>query len=215
MIFLDISFLDWLPRNYKEIIESLGVILFGLAWLINSIIKIIKDKSSKYKSHELIHLKNKIQHNIEIQDLLTECRVKFKANRVTINQFHNGTKFTDDSPILKTSITYESCDLSTKHIIKDYQNILISNYPDLMKILFTNKVFKIHDVELYSSSSTEYFIAIIKSHGIKTYYSMVIEDKYGNIIGYISLMYNYKKTEEIDFSILHSYTQKLSILLGK
>ena len=75
------------------------------------------------------------EKNDRIQVLLTEVRARLDADRTYLCMFHNGSKYTQGSEILKVSRTNESANPGVSLEAQHYQNILISLIPDEMTLV--------------------------------------------------------------------------------
>lgn len=120
----------------KEIGKNAGFILVGfIIVLIAYIKKIIDYFIKKIKGEKELDI-SKIGHVYSIlHEILTEIRVELKAARVYIIQFHNGEYFSNGTPILKFSITHESCNLGVSRHKENTSGLLLSTNYDLLKII--------------------------------------------------------------------------------
>ncbi len=107
------------------------------------------------------------EHQQKIQDSLAEIRLRLDCGRTCLLQFHNGGTYLDGSGIKKFSLTHESSDLGVSETSKDRQNLLMTQYLDLLgelsekdpypRLVFemSDSVFKRH----LESTGTEIFSA--------------------------------------------------------
>ena len=69
----------------------------------------------------------------QLDELLTEMRIKLNCNRTGICRFHNGGYFFDGISIIKSTTTHESCSLGTVSTIENGQSILLTRFIDKME----------------------------------------------------------------------------------
>jgi hypothetical protein len=84
------------------------------------------------------------QHS-RIHELLTELRLVTRASRTLIFQFHNGGSFADGTSIKRFSVTHESNDSTISSILLESQDVLLTRYMDLVRILdeTPNKILRV------------------------------------------------------------------------
>ncbi len=106
--------------------------------------KKIKTKTDKPGSHtldgdqhqnvdpKLIYPINLQQHSL-IHERITELRLTYNANFVTIAYFHNGGNFLDGSPMKRISAVYESLKQGKDSLSIDFKNIFVSELVPTLK----------------------------------------------------------------------------------
>lgn len=111
----------------KDILAPLavGLVAIGGIWWKNWL---------AHKRKQFV-IKISAEKNDKIQVLLTEARVRLKADRTYLCLFHNGSKYTQGSEIMKVSRTNESASNGVSLEAQYYQNILISLVPDEMTLV--------------------------------------------------------------------------------
>lgn len=224
--------LEFIRKFFTEtLIEHLSEFVFLLVAGISIFIidKIRNKVISRFAKLNSLHpLERSVIVGYQINNLLAELRIKTGADRSSLTQFHNGDVFSDSSPMWKCSRTLEICGPGISSEIKNNQNILASLKTAVLVPLFhsdiTNngtKTFKIdqstvvvYDINNMDSSywkSQEQFI------GCRMCIRCSMKDlNTSNVVGYCSLDYNEKISEEeikLAIDILPIHTSQISYLL--
>lgn len=147
-------------------ISGASVISFMMG-LLYSFVKIVKTKKCKNpwvckKGTDFTKLHS------NVNEILTEMRIKLDSARVYICQFHNGGDFFSGESILKFSTTHESCALGVAQTIDQQQGVLLTRFVEKLKILqedspkliFTNTMNDSHFKGFMESRNTIAFILI-------------------------------------------------------
>lgn len=100
-----------------------------------------------------------------IHETLTTLRIKTAADRARIGHFHNGGRFLDGTPMKKFSITHESCDRGIPYDGANFQNILVTMFWDLVRIMRDNRA----GLHWAMDMEEGYFRSYINSNGIAAY----------------------------------------------
>jgi hypothetical protein len=96
------------------------------------------------------------QVNFKITDLISELRMKTKASRVSLTQFHNGGKFADGSSMRRMSISHQSCDPKIGSTMQFRQDVLVSRFVEIIQQLRENNSY-IRNTESLFESNTKKF----------------------------------------------------------
>jgi hypothetical protein len=126
--------------------EILGVFVVGLGIGAWGIVKKQKlNWSSRWKD---VYEKKFVETHTQIHELLTELRLTSRSCRCLIFQFHNGGAFADGSSIKRFSVTHESCAAGVGTVILDSQDVLLTRYAELVRVLDDkpSKILSIRDV---------------------------------------------------------------------
>lgn len=163
----------------KTFITSLGSIIVALIAAgyfrkshENKKISISREKlMEQIKKDEIVHY--------AIRDL----RRKYNADRIYIWQFHNGGNFYTNSPMQRTSISYERCSEGLERKTEKYQNLLVSNFSGYFINIINEEMFysDIHDMSDIGIRS------LAQSNGTKSHCSAPIYDSKNMLIGVLSL----------------------------
>lgn len=120
---------------YKDVFltagEFLGVLFAGVLFGVWSgmkrkewnILKMWKSSKRIMEDHSRVH------------EALTELRVTVRACRCLVFQFHNGGSFADGTSIKRFSVTHESCALSVSSMILESQDVLLTRYMELVRVM--------------------------------------------------------------------------------
>lgn len=128
--------------------EVIGALLCGIMigfW------GIWKQKRSSLKKL-LLKDKRFVQNHTQLHEVLTELRLMCSCSRSLIFQFHNGGNFSDGSSMKRFSVTHESVASGIQSMILESQDVLLTRYMELVRILETNP-HKIIRVESLPESS--------------------------------------------------------------
>jgi len=117
--------------HLQSIGEAVGVFLVGLGLGIAGVIrkKNISIRTVKAKEQKFVH-----RHS-QIHELLTELRVTIRASRCLVFQFHNGGSFADGTSIKRFSVTHESCIGGVTSMILESQDVLLTRYVDIIRVM--------------------------------------------------------------------------------
>lgn len=119
-------------------VEVLGAVLGSLTALITAIIA-LKPIIRYFKKRTAVRKEETFNHvNMRISDMLSELRIKSKASRATLTQFHNGGKFADGSCMRKMSISHQSCDPKISSNMQFRQDVLVSRFVEIIQQLRDN-----------------------------------------------------------------------------
>lgn len=90
----------------------------------------------KYGNPEVIRKTNAIDS--KIHDHLTVLCDKAECARSVVFQFHNGDHFFSDSPLLRMSMTHESCVGGIANVKSEYSNIVVSLMAGVLDQMWDN-----------------------------------------------------------------------------
>jgi hypothetical protein len=125
------EYLNTAKDHLQSIGEAVGVFLVGLGLGIAGVIrkKNISIRTVKAKEQKFVH-----RHS-HIHELLTELRVTIRASRCLVFQFHNGGSFADGTSIKRFSVTHESCIGGVTSMILESQDVLLTRYVDIIRVM--------------------------------------------------------------------------------
>tara|TARA_R110002167_G_scaffold125158_1_gene305146 strand:- start:4445 stop:5035 length:591 start_codon:yes stop_codon:yes gene_type:complete len=92
----------------------------------------------KRKAYDPIKIQNNIDENIIAA--IEFLRLELDADRVVIQEFHNGGKYFSGSSQQKLSISYESCRKGISSIFRKFQNVRVSALCNIIKRSMTNHI---------------------------------------------------------------------------
>jgi hypothetical protein len=121
--------------------ELLGTLIIGV---VIGVIGAIRKKKLSFATNTK-HAKMFSEQHSRIHEMLTELRLVARASRCLIFQFHNGGAFADGTSIKRFSVTHESNDSSISSILLESQDVLLTRYMDLVRILdeTPNKILRV------------------------------------------------------------------------
>ena len=123
------TLISQLQEHINYVIFSLFIVL--LALLKDFLIKIYK----KIKTNRELDIEKVTQKDNFINEILSEIRIKTDAARCYVLKFHNGDYYSNGTPIIKFSMTHESCSLGISHYVEHTQNYLLSSYYGIDNLL--------------------------------------------------------------------------------
>lgn len=123
--------------SLKDFLLSFGEILgvLGAGILVGAIGVIRKKKWNLFKQEK--KERRFVENHGQLHEMLTELRVTIRACRCLIFQFHNGGSFADGTSIKRFSVTHESCGSSVPSMILESQDVLLTRYMELIRIMDT------------------------------------------------------------------------------
>ena len=93
-----------------------------------------KKKKSNLK-RLLLKDKRFVQNHTQLHEVLTELRLMCNCSRSLIFQFHNGGNFSDGSSMKRFSVTHESVASGIQSMILESQDVLLTRYMELVRVL--------------------------------------------------------------------------------
>lgn len=122
-----------------------------------------------------------IRIHSQLDEILTEMRIKLDSCRSGIVKFHNGGHFFDGTSILKFTTTHESCELGIVSTLDSPQGQLLTRYIDKIKLLE-----KDDGVVLYTSDLKDScFKGYLESRSTVAFSILPLYDEKGLKLGYV------------------------------
>lgn len=120
---------------WHETLKNIGYIIVVIVFVLITWLKSFIEKkfASKRLKKELLSVSDIKIHSI-LHEILTEFRFSTDAARVSIIQFHNGDYFYNGSPILKFSVSHESCVIGISPTMDSIQDLYLSRYFQLVEL---------------------------------------------------------------------------------
>lgn len=203
----------------EKLLNEIGTFFGGLlAGLIISGVRIFKVWYDEKRKRKKSSIKYQFKEFAEIHEKLTELRKFTECNRAVIYQFHNGEYYTSNNSMLKASMTYESCDETTKSFFSESQGLQASLFFPIFKEIFENhkKMVIINEDDESSELSSIQMKKFLLYRGIATFVSTPIIGKNEEVVGILKLEYNknYKISPEEEKELL-SYANIVSYIFNK
>jgi hypothetical protein len=171
-------------KNIALILLFVGLVLFYYKSLITQVVeRKINDP-----------VKEDINNNVLIQQMLNELMLKYGADRGYIFQFHNTIKYYDGSHRNHQSMTFEVCSNGISRESQYLQNLAVSLYPIFLQEVMLERM-NYNDINEIKEETTK---ITLKNQGIKSIY-IAPYFKNGNFVAYIGIDFVKKANEtEID-----------------
>jgi hypothetical protein len=172
-------------KNIVLILLFVGLVLFYYKSLITKVVE---------KKIDSDPVKEDINNNVLIQQMLNNLMLKYGADRGYIFQFHNTIKYYDGSHRNHQSMTFEVCQNGISKEAMQLQNVAVSLFPVfLQEVLLERMNYKdINDIKEETTKIN------LKNQGIKSIY-IAPYFKNGNFVAYIGIDF-VKKANEVEIN---------------
>ena len=172
-------------KNIVLILLFVGLVLFYYKSLITEVVK---------KEIDIDPVKEDINNNVLIQQMLNNLMLKYGADRGYIFQFHNTIKYYDGSHRNHQSMTFEVCQNGISKEAMQLQNVAVSLFPVfLQEVLLERMNYKdINDIKEETTKIN------LKNQGIKSIY-IAPYFKNCNFVAYIGIDF-VKKANEVEIN---------------
>lgn len=172
-------------KNIALILLFVGLVLYSYQPLITKVVE---------KKIEKDPVKEDINNNVLIQQMLNDLMIKYKADRAYIFQFSNNVMYYDGTHRNHTSMSFEVCTNGVSYESKNLQKLPVSLFPVFLQEIMLDKC-RYTDIDSLQETSTR---ISLKKQGIK---SVVIAPyfKEGHFVAYIGLDY-VKQNNFLDFN---------------
>jgi len=144
-------------------------------------------------------IKKSLSTNVLIENKIGEIREKHKADRVWIDQFHNGgTFYPTGQSIQKFSMFYEAVNLNIPSIKMIFQNVPVSLFSKSINELAEKEIISIPDFtdDEGVDNSLRYFSKETKCKSVYLFAIKSIDDRFVGIMGLDYVKKKTKLTEE-------------------
>lgn len=142
----------------------------------------------KRRSYDPIKIQNNIDENIITA--IEFLREELDADRVVIQEFHNGGKYFSGSSQQKLSISYETCKKGVSSIFRKFQNVRVSALCNIIKRSMTN------DILINLEEEKCPYSYDLQTHGTTTSAFTILKTLTNRKIGLLSIHYvNRNKTK--------------------
>lgn len=137
--------------------------------------------AKKTQKEEIIN-ESDLGEMVLVLDFLEEIREAYGFDRVSICQFHNGGKFLNGRSMKKFSMTYETTAPGIEKIKRNYQNVMVSEFPKLFAAMMREPFLIIEDnTDLFPSLRREMIL-----NGIVQSVKIGIVGLQGEVLGFIT-----------------------------
>ena len=169
--------------DYMKIIElgvtSITSILVAL--IASGFFRTWQEKKKEKKSRE--GLIARIKKDEIVQFALRELRRLYNCDRIFIIQYHNGGNFYTESPMQKSTMTYERCSDGLEKLSDKFQNVLVSHFNWYIRHMVDSKMFYT-DLNKIEDISTRAFLS---SYGTQSHVACPIYDRDKHLIGMLGM----------------------------
>lgn len=148
-----------------------------------------KSHESKKISISRAKLMEQIKKDEIVHYAIRDLRRKYNADRIYVWQFHNGGNFYTNSPMQRTSISYERCSDGLERKTEKYQNILVSNLSGYFINIINEEMFY-SDIKNMTDIGVK---SLAQSNGTKSHCSAPIYDGKNMLVGVLSLDWVFSK----------------------
>lgn len=168
-------------KSIALILLFVGLVLYSYQPLISEVVK---------KKIEKDPVKEDINNNVLIQQMLNNLMVKYGADRGYIFQFHNTIKYYDGSHRNHQSMTFEVCSNGISREAQYLQNLAVSLYPVFLQDVLLDRM-NYNNIDEIKEEATK---INLKSQGIKSIY-ITPYFKNGKFVAYIGIDFVKKANE--------------------
>ena len=183
-------------KNIALILLFVGLVLFSYKPLITKVVE---------KEIDNDPVKEDINNNVLIQQMLNNLMLKYGADRGYIFQFHNTIKYYDGSHRNHQSMTFEVCSQGVSREAQFLQNLAVSLYPVFLQDVMLERM-NYKNIDEIKEESTK---ISLKNQGIKSIY-IAPYFKNGNFVAYIGIDFVKKANEnEINKQEFKSITNEI------
>jgi len=172
-------------KSIALILLFVGLVLYSYQPLISEVVKKEIDKDP---------VKEDINNNVLIQQMLNNLMLKYKADRGYIFQFHNTIKYYDGSHRNHQSMTFEVCSNGISREAQYLQNLAVSLYPVFLQDVLLDRM-NYNNIDEIKEEATK---INLKSQGIKSIY-ITPYFKNGKFVAYIGIDF-VKKANDIEIN---------------
>ena len=156
-----------------------------------------KSKSPSFNDKTFVRIHS------QIDELLTEMRIKLNCSRTGICKFHNGGYFYDGVSIIKTTTTHESCSLGTSSTMDNSQGVLLTRFMDKIEILQKDEANILYTQDIKDGN----YKAFLESKNVIAFIVLPFVDSKNMKIGHLFCDWcSYEDVEDLDKNYISSIT---------
>lgn len=175
----------------QTIIEVLSGVTLIVGLITALIIKVLKS-TKEIENAIPFKIKKQTGIDMEINQLLEELKEYCHADRVQIYDFHNGGHYANGRSALKTSCTYEVVRVGVKP-----KQMLLQAIPLSCITRFISQLLADDHIEVTSLEDIRYTMPgtynLKKDMEIAGFYDVVLNNRYGEPIGFLAIQYTKTK----------------------
>lgn len=187
-------------KNIALILLFVGLVLYSYQPLISEVVK---------KKIEKDPVKEDINNNVIINQLLNDLMLKYGADRGYIFQFSNTIRFYDGTHKNHTNMTFEVCDNGISYEGSNLQNLPVSLFPNFLQLVMLDRM-TYSDINEIKEEATK---LTLKKQGIKSVY-IAPYFKDGKFVAYVGLDFVKNNSNcEFDYKEFKSLTNEIGRIL--
>ena len=188
--------------------KTLVIIILLIAFVLFYYKSLITDVVEK-KIETTDEVKEDINNNVLIQQMLNELMLRYKADRAYIFQFHNTIKYYDGSHRNHQSMTFEVCSNGISSEAHGLQNLAVSLYPVFLQEVMLERM-QYENVSKIKEESTRIGL---RKQGIKSIFiSPYFKD--GRFVAYIGLDFVKEEMQnDFNYNEFKSFTDEIGNIL--
>ena len=168
-------------KNIALILLFVGLVLYSYQPLITKVVE------TKIENDPV---KEDINNNVLIQQMLNNLMLKYGADRGYIFQFHNTIKYYDGTHRNHQSMTFEVCSNGISREAQYLQNLAVSLYPVFLQDVLLDRM-NYNNIDEIKEEATK---INLKNQGIKSIY-ITPYFKNGKFVAYIGIDFVKKANE--------------------
>ena len=144
-------------------------------------------------------------------EFIERFRDEYEFDRVSVSQFHNGGKFFNGRSMKKFSMTYEATAPGIAKIKREYQNLLVSEFPKMFHCMFEQECLFMLDAtcDEYPAVARE-----MAQHGIVQNIVIPIKGLKGDLIGFVSCHNIGNSDDRITEGLTHEFVDFANRISG-
>jgi hypothetical protein len=182
-------------RQTKTLVIIILLIVFILFYYKSLITNVVERKIDNTDE-----VKEDINNNVLIQQLLNDIMLKYKADRAYVFRFHNGIMYYDGKHKNHQSLAFEVCNRGVSSEALELQNLPTSLFPIFLQEVMLGKMIY-SDIEDIKENATK---IAFRQQGIKSVMIAPVFNK-GRFVSYIGLDY-VKERSSLNFNY-HEFKQ--------
>jgi len=191
-------------RQTKTLVIIILLIVFILFYYKSLITNVVETKIDNTDE-----VKEDINNNVLIQQMLNELMLRYKADRAYVFQFHNTIRYYDGSHRNHQSMTFEVCSNGVSSEAHGLQNLAVSLYPVFLQEVMLERM-QYKDVNKIKEESTRIGL---RKQGIKSIFiSPYFKD--GKFVAYIGLDFVKEEMQnDFNYNEFKSFTDEIGNIL--
>lgn len=208
-----------LTETILKLVERFGLSLVLLIMLVvwlrpkfDQMWEVIMDLKKATAPHETVE--DVVAMNTCIRTVLQDMISDFGADWCHLWQFHNGIRSmgTRGLPFLYITLTHEVKRTGSVSLVPAFEHIPLSMFDEFALELLEGDIIEYEKGVSYEDKMSD----LLFEYGIKKVIIRAVRDEEGNVVAFISCLWNENKTlNDKDKRLFRSYGQRMSATLAK